>query len=248
MQDDNIEYFTDLPIVQNSLTRIWRYLTPEKFFKLLDERALFLPNTDLLPDDPKEGSYPDANRIVRDKLWEELEVSEEQRQIIEGHSRWNKHLTFVSCWHLSDHESNALWKIYGKTEKAIVIQSTFGRLRATLPDFVHIHPITYVDYRRDSIPDGHSLYPFFFKSREYIYEQELRAVTGDLPMSDARRLRVKITDKGWSFPIEPNELIETIYVAPGCPQATYDGTKAEARQRSLTAPVLRSAMDAKPRF
>ncbi len=224
MEDGDLECFTDLPSVRDPLTKIWRYLTPEKFFALLENRALFLPNADLFRD-PREGSYPDANRIVRDRLWEELNVSEEQRQIIEGHSKWNKHLTFVRCWHLSDYESAALWQIYGETEKAVVIQSTIGRLRACLPDFVHIHPVTYIDYRRDRIPDGHSLYPFFFKSKEYTFENELRAVTGDLPMSDPGRLRAQIDSAGWSFPIEPNELIENVYVAPGCPQEMHASTR-----------------------
>jgi hypothetical protein len=247
MQDDNVVCFSDLPIVENPATRIWRYLTPHKFFALLQGRALFFPNSNLFPD-PIEGSYPDANLVVRDELWESLKLSDEQREIIEGHSKWNKHLTFVSCWHMSDHESAALWEIYGKTDKGVVVESTLGRLKRCLPDFVHIHPVTYIDYTRERIPAGHSLYPFFFKSREYEYEHELRVVTGDLPMSDTRRLKVRISDTGWSFPIEPNELIKTIYVACGCPQETFDLITADSVRMGLDAQILRSSMDRKPRF
>ena len=247
MEDDDLECFTDLPTVQNPETRIWRYLTPEKFSKLLESRALFLPSTWLF-EDPNEGSYPDANRIARDKLWADLKVSEQQRETIEWNTQLTRLLTFVSCWQMGDYESAALWKIYGRTEKAVVVESSFGRLRACLPDFVHIHPVSYIDYTRDRIPDVHSLYPFFFKKIEYQSEQELRVVTGDLPMSDPWRLKVNISCEGWSFPINPDELVKTVYVAPGCPEASYERIKSESIQMGLKAPVLRSAMDRKPRF
>jgi len=247
MEDDDLDCFANLPTVQNPETRIWRYLTPEKFSKFLETRALFLPSTWLF-EDPNEGTYPDENRRARDQLWQHLNVSTEQKEIIEWNSQVNRLLTFVSCWHISDHESAAFWKIYGRTEKAVAVQSTLGRLTKCLPDFVHIHPVTYIDYTRDRIPDGHSLLPFFFKKIEYKSEQELRVVTGELPMSDPARLKVNISCEGWSFPINPDELVKTVYVAPGCPEANYERIKSESIQLGLKAPVLRSAMDRRPRL
>jgi hypothetical protein len=253
MDSDDIKFGTELPIIKNPRAQIWRYLTHEKYLDLLEERALFFPRADLFPDSI-EGSYPDANRVVRDLVWSRINISDEQREIIEGHSKLAKALTYVSCWHVSEHESDAFWKIYAPTEKGIAIQSTVWRLRACLPDFIHIHPVTYLDYRRQRIPDGHSLYPFFFKTREYWLENELRAVTGDLPMSHPGRLKAKIIVEGWSlvagwsFQIAPNELIEKVYVKPGCSKETLQSIEEESRQKGLTVPILRSALDAEPRY
>jgi hypothetical protein len=247
MEDDDLYCFSDLPTIQKPETKIWRYLTPDKFSGLLKTRMLFFPSTWLF-EDPNEGSYPDENRRTRDHLWELFNVSSEQREIIEWNSQVNRLLTYVSCWHISDHESAALWKIYGRVEKAVAVQSTLGRITKCLPDFVHIHPVTYLDYTRDRIPTGHSMHPFFFKRREFRYEEELRVVTGDLPISDPRRGKVGISLEGWSFPIIPDELIETVYVGPGCSEVNYNHVKSESVQMALKASVLRSAMDRKPRL
>ncbi len=235
-----------LPIVRSPQLKIWRYLTPSKFLALLDDRSLFFPNTELF-EDPFEGAYPDANRALQDHIFANYPVTEDQQKAARDFYKWNKHLTFVSCWHLSEHESDALWKIYGKTEKAVLIQSTYLRLKSCLPNYVHIHPVTYIDYKVDRIPNGHSMYPFFFKRREFKYENELRAATGDLPISDHVR-RVRISDNGWSFPINVNKLIESVYVAPECPEETYICIKNASLQRGLVAPVLPSSLDAQPRF
>lgn len=247
MEDDDLDCFSELPTIQTPETKIWRYLTPDKFSKLLKTQMLFFPSTWFF-EDPNEGSYPDENRRIRDHLWERCKVSSEQREIIEWNSQVNRLLTYVSCWHVSDHESAALWKIYGSVEKAVAVQSTLGRLMKCLPDFVHIHPVTYLDYTRDRIPDEHSMHPFFFKRREFQYEQELRAVTGDLPLSDPRRRKVNISLEGWSFPIIPDELIQAVYVGPGYSEANYVHVESESAQMALKAPVLRSAMDRKPRL
>ena len=38
----------------------------------------------------------------------------------------------VSCWHKSDHESEAMWKLYSASGQAIAIESTVGQLRSSL--------------------------------------------------------------------------------------------------------------------
>ena len=43
----------------------------------------------------------------------------------------------INCWHLNDHESAAMWKLYLKSNEGIVIQSTFTNLNTVLPNVTH---------------------------------------------------------------------------------------------------------------
>ena len=53
----------------------------------------------------------------------------------------------VSCWHLSGHESMAMWKIYAPGGKAIAIQSTFEALRQAVSHIVvGVGLVKYVDH------------------------------------------------------------------------------------------------------
>lgn len=67
-------------------------------------------------------------------------------------------------------------------------------------------------------------------------------------MSDPGRLKVNSSFEGWSFPINPDELVKAVYVAPRCPEASYERIKSESMQMGLKSPVLHSAMDRKPRL
>ncbi len=58
----------------------------------------------------------------------------------------------VSCWHMSEHESAAMWNLYSKSEEAICIQSTYSELRNTFGVDVEIGTVQYVDYDNDWIP------------------------------------------------------------------------------------------------
>jgi hypothetical protein len=40
---------------------------------------------------------------------------------------------FVSCWHMSEYESDAMWKLYGASNNCVAIRSTFARLKACMP-------------------------------------------------------------------------------------------------------------------
>jgi hypothetical protein len=35
---------------------------------------------------------------------------------------------FVNCWHMNEHESAAMWRLYSQADEAICVQSTFARL------------------------------------------------------------------------------------------------------------------------
>jgi len=40
----------------------------------------------------------------------------------------------INCWHMNDHESAAMWKLYLKSDEGIAIQSTYRKLKDAITD------------------------------------------------------------------------------------------------------------------
>ena len=67
--------------------------------------------------DPFEGSFPKENIRLRPKIFEKL-----PDEVIESFTSRNKEMRkyfIVNCWHQSDYESSAMWKIYAKQKAKI---------------------------------------------------------------------------------------------------------------------------------
>lgn len=118
----------------------------------------------------------------------------------------------VSSWHLSEHESEAMWRLYSPREEAVAVQSTYARLRAALPDCIRIHQVLYVDDPEQEARADH-LARFFYKRKAYEHEKELRAV---FPSGEAQTAgnRAREADGGWFFAIDADTVIERVYVSP----------------------------------
>lgn len=124
---------------------IWRYMDLSKFLSLLDHSALFFVRLDHLASfDALEGYYTSANvqidelpydqlpnewknegGIQDEKTWEERKKSIRQ---IRDFGKANRAVTFVNSWHMQNHESAAMWRLYLKSDEGLAIQSTTGRL------------------------------------------------------------------------------------------------------------------------
>ena len=59
----------------------------------------------------------------------------------------------VSCWHESEHESDAMWKLYSASGQGIAIESTIGQLRTCFGnrEGLLIDRVRYMDFDRDPI-------------------------------------------------------------------------------------------------
>jgi len=86
---------------------VWRYLSLAKLISFLSDRALYFARSDLLGD-PHEGTitvHNAANIMTQfcDPLQPDL--------IVKVRKMWRL-FTYVSCWHLNNIESEAMWKLY----------------------------------------------------------------------------------------------------------------------------------------
>jgi SAM-dependent methyltransferase len=145
-------------------------------------------------DDPVEGAKMDAAIIAsvcasprvmraitmqpsRDRAPFDAAIEDAQRELDmqkllrEANSKFG-----VSCWHINDGESAAMWKLYTAAGSGIAIESTRARLEGALQgDRIIVDQVRYMDFDTDEIEKGHRHYGLFIKRRSFAHEQELRA-------------------------------------------------------------------------
>lgn len=248
---------------ENLDIRVWRYMAVERFESLLDE-GIFFARSHLF-EDQREGSA--THRQAWSKLWPPLMVQSKstgERKLIgeffADHGRWDRQWVCVSCWHMNDAESDAMWKLYAPAGKAVCVQSTFRRLdeslRSVMTEPVAPWPmvgvVRYIDHATDLIPSEAILAKYFHKPREYAHEREVRAVLWDLPVDEEsvpRRIRNEAVPEndGWPLPVaDLNHLIERVYVAPQSSPDLETRVRAAMEANKVTAPLLRSSLETPP--
>lgn len=162
---------------ENENVKIWRYLDFTKFVALLDKRALFFSRADQLGD-PFEGSYSQASVLERQN-----KVQPADAEFMKQVSQTMPKAILINCWHINEHESAAMWKLYLKSDEGIAIQSRYSRLKQSLqaaPEKVYIGKVNYIDYEVDIVPPWNGFNPFLYKRKSFEHECELRAVIDTL--------------------------------------------------------------------
>ena len=225
-------------------TVIWRYMGLSKFESFIKSRAMWFAAAKSFSD-PFEGTKAAAETRVRDALWDDVGVPEEQREIIRGSTDWNRQLSFVNCWMMNTAESEWMWHRYAEGIGAAV-ESTYSRLRAALPNWIWIHEVEYIDYEEDSMIEWHSLAPFFYKRQEFADERELRAVIEVFQVGDPRRLGTTPLRKGHLIEVDVSRVVSRVIVSPSpTPDILKRVTQLVAPFR---IPIANSSLDKIPRW
>jgi hypothetical protein len=231
-------------------TVIWRYMDFTKFVNLLQEKALFFSRAANLGD-PFEGAIPDAERMPRDQVMQGFADS----IAISNQDNWEWLL--VSCWHISRHESMAMWRLYSKSDESIAIQSTLGRLRKRLDEDFTVGEVHYIDYQCDKFrrPDSASISPFFHKRKAFEHEQELRAVVWDRSYPGYKVIvdgKVENPSRpeggGELVKVDLSLLISSVFVNPLSPPWLYSLVKNVMEKYSLNVPAHHSSLNNSPLF
>lgn len=220
-----------------------------KFVSMLEEQSLFFSRVDCL-DDPFEGSLPKRNLTQR-SVMSGIEP-EHVHDFLERWStlnKWHRQWAMVNCWHMSEHESAAMWKLYAKTNEAICIQSTYERLDRCLDEHINIVEVQYIDYSNQLISEGDPEFVFMCKRKSFEHERELRAIHFRFPITgDAIDFDAIPPDGGVLIKVDLDALIENVYVAPSTPTWFHELIKKVSLRHSLNKPVIQSALDEKPIF
>lgn len=209
--------------------KLWRYMDLAKFLSLLDENSLYFTRIDHF-NDPYEGALGVS---TNEDAWIQMEMRrrapfvnlkgfkenenalekefDEYRRKIENWRLTN----YISCWHQSESESEAMWQLYSRdTQQGIAIQTTFERLYQSLPvtancEFGMVNYIDYSEYNNGT--SGKYFHMFdapWYKRLSFAHEKEFRVISEspDLSMlTDAHDLLI---------PVNLKMLIKSIYFSP----------------------------------
>lgn len=238
---------------------IWRYMDFAKFISLLEDRALVFSRREGF-NDPYEGAYTHVPLIypehyskffTQEQIDSKRHISELDRQI---ELQW----FFINCWHMNETESEAMWKLYSDSNRAICIQSSYRVLKDLLPVNATVGKVHYLDYDKDLMP-GQGLLrsmvsPFFHKRKAFEHEREIRAVIRQMhPMEPNRKYSY---DEIQSLPhpmivkiqVDLNQLIQQVLVAPTAPRWFNDLVGNVLKRYELSKEVFQSSLDGKPTF
>ena len=212
----------------NETVKVWRYMDFTKFIHLLESRSLYFSRADKF-EDPFEGCFPKEEILAVEEMVDSLETncSENSRKFYmetfcDVSQRRKKHI-FINCWHLNNHESAAMWKLYLKSNEGIAIQSTYEKLKNSFisNDRIYLGQVKYIDYQteyfdRSTCPSANLLRPFIYKRKSFEHEKEVRAVIEKLDGYTVNENNDEQTHivSGIHTSINLDVLIEKIYVSP----------------------------------
>lgn len=209
-------------------TPIWRYMTLPALLMVLDSRKLFFRRASKF-DDRFEGAIP---RRAEEKLraWQAQHMGPEAIQKYRDERAKSRERVVINCWHMSTHESSAMWSQYGKTEESVAIRSTVERLIMALPrrrdgeekpgwEALFVGQVEYIDYAIAEFPPHNLYYPYVHKREDYEHEKEVRAMT---MISDAVQAAAdadapaefEVTDLGLLLPVDLDKLVESVHISP----------------------------------
>lgn len=219
---NNVEIVNGFAPPKRKSLKIWRYMDLDKFKSLIESKTLYFASAREF-DDSFEGS------ITRRHYEYQLRKSTNGFGIPSDfyHSNASNafyeltRLTKINCWHINEHESAAMWKLYLADGKGIAIQSTISRLQSALYPF-HLKPeygaetikigkVKYIDYKSEVMDDKSMLGRYFYKRKSFSHERELRAV---ISLRMAEEYGVPIPKKGINVSVDLDKLVSNIYLAP----------------------------------
>jgi hypothetical protein len=233
--------------------KIWRYMDLSKYVSLLDSSALYFSRADMLGD-PYEGATSHANREMWPQVYQgRIPISDLER--MSSYHEFERQWTFINCWHMNEHESAAMWKLYARTCDAVAVQSTYGRLHSELPAHTYVGMVDYMDYRTEWMPEDNSFYRFMRKRKSFEHERELRALTQHLPYAPDPNggpfeviTREQNHECGRLVPVRLAELLERVYVAPTAPAWFLAIVQRITARYGLNVAVDQSSLDSVPVF
>jgi hypothetical protein len=217
---------------------IWRCYPLDKFLNLVTSSQLFFaPATSF--QDLFEGDYGDAaKRMIRDKYGDGQYLRDfNTAEFLRPH-------TYISCWHESDHESDAMWKLYGDS---VAIKAKFSSINKLLTwsdkEIKHSGRVNYIDYTTEHVNVESSCLPYFFKRRSFSHEREVRFLIqehrynwGDYPSPAV----------GKFAPLDINSDLSEVVLSPVMAPHIASSIKDVLRLASVSIPTRQSILLNRP--
>lgn len=223
--------------------KLWRYYDMIKFLTLLNGE-LYFARADSFQD-KYEGAIPKRTfqSLVQRSHIDAGKASETDVKLeFEKLFNEKKKKAAISCWHINDTESAAMWELYTRAGLGIAVKTTISRLSESIivPDGYKMlmTKVNYIDFDIEDNTDYiyNELLPFKNKRKEFIYENEFRVMLyqekseSELTYSSAysfkdsphldvirRHFRFKLKDmpsEGVKVKVNPSDIIVEIIASP----------------------------------
>lgn len=230
---------------------IWRYLDIEKFSMLLKQQALFFCSAKKF-EDPFEGEFA-WGRVGYDKF---IETQKKLCLTHGGGMDLNMFMafnlktlkeisenTYISCWHNSEHESEAMWKLYCKNPaKGVVIKSKKKTLQAHLENKglnrLQLKSVKYIPnfWIKQYNPESDV---FFSKRPSFEFEKEFRAIFQEVTFHSS-------SVNGKLIPVSLIELLDEIRTSPFADQNFKNEVLELSKKYGLDTKVKVSEIEMHP--
>jgi hypothetical protein len=147
-----------------------------------------------------------------------------------------------------------MWSLYVRSQEGIAVQSTYQRLVTSLAGYdefeVFVGMMRYIDYQADFIPLGNALAPFMYKRKSFEHERELRALIWT-PQHGKNIIGNPVLNKfrgvsGIYVPINLDQLITRVYVAPTAPNWIVELLTSVVEKYELKKEVVQSDLASTP--
>ena len=241
IEDQQIRCFVELPKLFELLIRERVFFSTLATFQAMDpfECRIALPQAarkmsriDLkreahsllkfLEEKYQTGNFAEDYRR-HEKLLDRIEVRELRQHVTEMRLMLLKRRIVCSCWHLSENESDAMWKLYGN-RFGVMIVSNIKSLKEAIkgqysscfcapnPQEYLIAPIKYINERSKlRLPDFYVQRPWLLKRASFAHEHEIR-VSHELAW-----MAFDPNAAGMLIDIDPRKLIKEIVLSPFSP-------------------------------
>lgn len=224
---------------------LWRYLDIGKYLSLLSTSQLHFSHADSF-EDPWEGALP-SNYF--EAFEPELKVG--MAVTFKSYSRAN----FINCWHLSEYESQAMWRVYGSRESNIALFTHMRELRNSLSgwteDKIYCGRVKYIDYTKESIPPSNLLCPWLHKRLGFEFESEVRLILQKFISNPGQRRPPRESEfiNGVDIKIDLKKLIKRVYVSPRAKQWYVNAVRSVTEKFDLDPMIVeQSNLDQPPTF
>jgi hypothetical protein len=232
-------------------TVIWRYFKFGRFVDILKTHGLWFSRPFQF-EDQWEGLFPPsyARRTRQYAEANDIPFEEFDREFRRRILR-HRYAYFVNCWHLNDHESDAMWRLYALPKTGIAIQSTVGDVKECLRPHKSGKVIYYDPSHEVLNPTIFGPDDILFKRDSFWWEQEYRFWFKDDELLDRIEAGTEFREEDLSprrlFLISNMQrLINKIVIAPGASEEFIENLRAacaEQRKCWLWTLIERSYSD-----
>ena len=158
---------------------------------------------------------------------------------------------YLSCWHLSEYQSAAMWEIYQRDNRGVAVKTTWGDLKGSLLGGISITGgrVHYVDYAELDMNDTNALAPFVYKRLSFEHENEVRLahwsstpVTID-PSANIGAEEGRIAHdagSGVRVGVDLDKAVKEVFIAPDAEPWVRPLIERLTQKYSLKAPVIQS--------